>query len=307
MSETVVNELIWMKQLAIRWAYIQQYQFCILLCYAISYGFGVSFFGRMYRALSSPLQFGLILWMIIGGLCLYLQLMTWWKIRHQGVIKRGLLWGVILLSILPCMDILIPFCGRGVIFPTVLLGVRFTLVLFLSCFVWLCRKENLWSDVRVESSIRQLANRYVCFHGAFVLLTCLWLASAVMNFPILWGSWMAICELTEVDYMIWLQFFGVLIPMVMAILSIVVTVVLQLLAMVRNSDGIRWQLSSSYRILCRCMILAMTLPMLGDLLVFGPYFVYPIRVILGIILLIGTRRTIFAKMVQLMCDIRYGV
>ena len=185
------------------------------------------------------------------------------------------------------------------------LGVRCAIILILLTFI--AYPKGSWWQTRPEAAIQRLANRYVRFQSALALQAFLWGAAVVMNFPMLYGSWMAIQTLTEVDRMLWLQFFGTLIPMVITVLLIAGLIVWSTIASCsKRFKGVPF-LSRGYRIGCRCMIVAMMLPMLGDLLLFGAYFVYPIRVVLGITLLIWTRRPLFTEMMQLWHDVRQRV
>ncbi len=294
-SET--TEAMQLKRFAIRWARLRQGLFCVILFYAMSYYAGVSSFIKMRDTLSGTFFWGLLAWTCWCGLCLFLQVVVWWKIGRRSI-GRSSLCGILLLSLLPCADVL----HSDMALTVWILGARYALIFILLISMYSHKKESWW-EIRPENSLQRLANYHVRFQSVLAVLAFLWGVAVVMNFPMLWGSWIAIQELTEIDRTIWLQFFETLLPMSITMLLVAWCVVWDAIASRSKSlESIR--LSRGYRILFRCMIVAMMLPMLGDLLLFGAYFAYPIRVVLGITLLFWTRLPLFAEMMQLGCDVR---
>ena len=156
----------------------------------------------------------------------------------------------------------------------------------------------------VDPVLRRMARRAVHRLSMTVLLILLWGVGAVWNLPMLLASWAQIAAGGEVDRMVYVQFFGVLVPMLVAGGVTLTTGVVETFMMVWRRDRLAaWWTGRRFLWLSRTLVVLLALPMLGDTLLFGAYFLYPLRVLAAIVaLVIIGRRWTYARMGQAMAD-----
>ena len=231
-----------------------------------------------------------------------------------------------ILLMIPTADLV--FCGSQVLaagdsfkdilanqsllifFPFLFWGGRFVIGSVLLAMLW--RRSPSEPTIAIAGgSLTKVARRAVRRLSVTVLLILLWVGGAILNLALLLVTTFQIRESilagTPVDRTVWFQCLATLIPLILGVAATLGMGGLETSMMIfRRRQLHAWWSGRTFLWLSRGFVIVLMIPMLGDLLMFGAYFLYPIRVVVGIfVLFVIGRRDTYAAMGEVLAETLY--